>query len=50
MRAANGAYSLSVLVGDSAAAAPIAWQLGDIHFNFGRDGNALGKTNPIVIE
>ncbi|KAL0851575.1 hypothetical protein ABMA28_007357 [Loxostege sticticalis] len=46
VRAANGAYSLSVLVGDSAAAAPIAWQLGDIHFNFGRDGNALGEVLP----
>ncbi|XP_028160955.1 dolichyl-diphosphooligosaccharide--protein glycosyltransferase subunit 2 isoform X2 [Ostrinia furnacalis] len=43
LNAVNGAYSLSVLVGDAAAAAPVAWPLGDIHFNFGRDGNAVGE-------
>ncbi|XP_014362300.2 dolichyl-diphosphooligosaccharide--protein glycosyltransferase subunit 2 [Papilio machaon] len=38
----SGAHSLTLYLGDSAVSNPIAWQLGDIHFNFGKDTNALG--------
>ncbi|XP_063394747.1 dolichyl-diphosphooligosaccharide--protein glycosyltransferase subunit 2 [Cydia fagiglandana] len=33
----SGAYSLTLFLGDSAAAAPIAWHLGDVLFNFGHE-------------
>ncbi|KAI5631326.1 oligosaccharyltransferase subunit ribophorin II domain-containing protein [Phthorimaea operculella] len=39
----SGAYSISIYLGDSAVSNPIAWHLGDIHFNFGKDGAALGS-------
>ncbi|XP_063549015.1 dolichyl-diphosphooligosaccharide--protein glycosyltransferase subunit 2 [Cydia strobilella] len=33
----SGAYSLTLFLGDSAAAAPIAWHLGDVLLNFGHE-------------
>lgn len=39
---ASGSYSLSVYVGDSAVSSPVAWLLGDVSFNFGKDANAVG--------
>ncbi|XP_026492688.1 dolichyl-diphosphooligosaccharide--protein glycosyltransferase subunit 2 [Vanessa tameamea] len=38
----GGAHELSVLLGDSAVAAPLAWTLGDLVLNFARD-NAVGE-------
>ncbi|CAG4950452.1 unnamed protein product [Parnassius apollo] len=39
---ASGAHSLTLYLGDSAVSNPIAWELGEIIFNFGRDANAVG--------
>ncbi|XP_061708328.1 dolichyl-diphosphooligosaccharide--protein glycosyltransferase subunit 2 [Cydia pomonella] len=43
----SGAYSLTLFLGDSAAAAPVAWRLGDVLFNFGHEGAApAGAAQP----
>ncbi|XP_068627071.1 dolichyl-diphosphooligosaccharide--protein glycosyltransferase subunit 2 [Battus philenor] len=39
---ASGAYSMTLYLGDSAVSNPIAWELGEIVFNFGKDANAVG--------
>ncbi|CAH2256735.1 jg10964 [Pararge aegeria aegeria] len=39
---ASGLYSVTLLLGDSAVAAPVSWQLADLALNFGRDAIALG--------
>ncbi|CAG9581008.1 unnamed protein product [Danaus chrysippus] len=36
----SGSYSVSVLVGDSAVAAPLSWRLADVKLSFGRDAIA----------
>ncbi|XP_045511409.1 dolichyl-diphosphooligosaccharide--protein glycosyltransferase subunit 2 [Colias croceus] len=33
----SGSYAVSVVVGDSAAAAPLRWDVGTVAFNFGKD-------------
>ncbi|XP_075992072.1 oligosaccharide transferase delta subunit [Anticarsia gemmatalis] len=40
---ASGSYSLTMYLGDSAVSNPIAWALGEVHFNFGKDANAVGS-------
>uniref|UniRef100_S4PMW5 Dolichyl-diphosphooligosaccharide--protein glycosyltransferase subunit 2 n=1 Tax=Pararge aegeria TaxID=116150 RepID=S4PMW5_9NEOP len=40
---ASGLYSVTLLLGDSAVAAPVSWQLADLALNFGRDAIALGS-------
>ncbi|XP_063357980.1 dolichyl-diphosphooligosaccharide--protein glycosyltransferase subunit 2 [Cydia amplana] len=37
LRHGSGAYSLTLYLGDGAAAAPIAWHLGDVLLNFGHE-------------
>ncbi|KAJ8735256.1 hypothetical protein PYW07_006876 [Mythimna separata] len=39
----SGAYSLTVYLGDSAVSNPIAWPVGSVLFNFGKDTNAVGS-------
>ncbi|XP_030029149.2 dolichyl-diphosphooligosaccharide--protein glycosyltransferase subunit 2 [Manduca sexta] len=39
----SGSYSLTMYLGDSAVSNPIAWPVGDVQFNFGKDANALGE-------
>lgn len=40
---ASGAYSLTIYLGDSAVSNPIAWPVGDVLFNFGKEASASGK-------
>lgn len=40
---ASGAYSLTIYLGDSAVSNPIAWPVGEVLFNLGKDANAVGK-------
>ncbi|XP_023949697.2 dolichyl-diphosphooligosaccharide--protein glycosyltransferase subunit 2 [Bicyclus anynana] len=40
---ASGEYSLTLLLGDSAAAAPVAWPLADLALHFGKDAAAVGS-------
>lgn len=42
----SGSYSLTIYLGDSAVSNPIAWPVGEVHFNFGKDSNAVGA--PVV--
>ncbi|XP_035449327.2 dolichyl-diphosphooligosaccharide--protein glycosyltransferase subunit 2 [Spodoptera frugiperda] len=37
---ASGAYSLTIYLGDSAVSNPIAWPVGDVLFNFGKEASA----------
>ncbi|CAH0690941.1 unnamed protein product [Chilo suppressalis] len=39
----SGTYSVEIYLGDSAVSNPIAWQLGEVVFNFGKDANAVGE-------
>ncbi|KAL4720942.1 hypothetical protein ACJJTC_003390 [Scirpophaga incertulas] len=41
---ASGAYSLSIYLGDSAVSNPIAWDLAELVFNFGKDVPQSGET------
>lgn len=43
LQSVSGAYSLSVYLGDSAVSNPIAWPVGEVLFNFGKDANAVGR-------
>nr|XP_049691989.1 dolichyl-diphosphooligosaccharide--protein glycosyltransferase subunit 2 [Helicoverpa armigera]XP_049692612.1 dolichyl-diphosphooligosaccharide--protein glycosyltransferase subunit 2-like [Helicoverpa armigera] len=38
----SGGYSLTMYLGDSAVSNPIAWHIGEVLFNFGKDANAVG--------
>ncbi|KAM3960906.1 oligosaccharide transferase delta subunit [Aphomia sociella] len=38
----TGTYSLTVYLGDSAVSNPIAWSIGEVVFNFGKDAIAVG--------
>ncbi|CAB3240148.1 unnamed protein product [Arctia plantaginis] len=38
----SGSYSLTIYLGDSAVSNPIAWSVGEVLFNFGKDANAVG--------
>ncbi|XP_072947283.1 dolichyl-diphosphooligosaccharide--protein glycosyltransferase subunit 2 [Epargyreus clarus] len=40
----SGTYSLTVYLGDSAVSNPIAWELGNIAFSFGKNANALAAS------
>uniref|UniRef100_A0A1E1WVG2 Dolichyl-diphosphooligosaccharide--protein glycosyltransferase subunit 2 n=1 Tax=Pectinophora gossypiella TaxID=13191 RepID=A0A1E1WVG2_PECGO len=43
---ASGAYSLTIYLGGSAVSNPIAWTIGNLHFNFGKDAYAVGEPVP----
>ncbi|XP_069361221.1 uncharacterized protein [Maniola hyperantus] len=40
----NGVYSVTLLLGDNAVAAPVSWHLADLALHFGKDANALGES------
>lgn len=45
LNSVSGAYSLTAYLGDSAVSNPVAWPLGDVHFNFGQHaGGELQNT------
>ncbi|KAG7310862.1 hypothetical protein JYU34_003693 [Plutella xylostella] len=44
LRAQSGVYTVSVFVGDSAVSNPVAWPVGQLAFNFGKDGTAVGES------